>query len=151
MVTMAQRLEQLRTQCGLSRPALAAELGFARTAIEKFEAGRQTPTKEQQEKIASFFGVSVYYLRAESDDPTRQETWMDRAYDQPDDMAAVPTPRRAPKPKVSEELAGGTVFDSVMQSPQFKQVLQKAVLEALRSPEGQDLLTAAIRAELTHR
>lgn len=151
MVTMAQRLEQLRTQCGLSRPALAAELGFARTAIEKFETGRQTPTKEQQEKIASFFGVSVYYLRAESDDPTRQETWMDKVYDQPDDMAAVPAPRRAPKPKVSEDPVGNTVFDSVMQSPQFKQVLQKAVLEALRSPEGQDLLTAAIRRELTRR
>ena len=65
MVTMAQRIEQLRTQAGLSRPALAEALGLPRTAIEKFETGRQTPGKDQQEKLASFFGVSGFYLRAE--------------------------------------------------------------------------------------
>ena len=52
MVTLAQRLEELRTERGLSRPALSAELGFPKNAVEKFETGRQTPTREQQEKIA---------------------------------------------------------------------------------------------------
>ena len=36
MVTLAQRIEELRTAKGLSRPALAAALGLPRTAIEKF-------------------------------------------------------------------------------------------------------------------
>ena len=47
MVTMAKRLEELRTERNLSRPALAAALGFPRTAIEKFETGRQTPSQDQ--------------------------------------------------------------------------------------------------------
>ena len=47
MITMAQRLEELRTQRGLSRPALAAALGLPRMSVEKFETGRQTPSQEQ--------------------------------------------------------------------------------------------------------
>ena len=43
---------------------------------------------------------------------------------------------------------GGTVFDAVLQSKGFQQLLQTAVLDALRSPQGQDLLTQAIRKEL---
>ena len=77
MVTLGQRMEELRNERGLSRPALSAALGFPKNAAEKFETGRQTPTKEQQEKIASYFGVSVFYLRGESSDRTRQEDWMD--------------------------------------------------------------------------
>ena len=46
MVTMAQRLEALRTERGISRPALSAALGFPKTAMEKFETGRQTPTQD---------------------------------------------------------------------------------------------------------
>ena len=151
MVTMAQRIEALRTERALSRPALAAALGLPRTAIEKFETGRQTPSKEQQERLADFFGVSVFYLRAESDDRTTQRTWMDTAYAQDD----APTPTYAPKKvkpapqsaPVSTE--GGTVFDAVLQSKGFQQLLHTAVLDALRSPEGQDLLTQAIRKELS--
>ena len=79
MVTLGQRIEELRTERGLSRPALSAALGLPKGAAEKFETGRQTPTKEQQEKIAAYFGVSVFYLRGESSDRTRQEDWMDAA------------------------------------------------------------------------
>ena len=63
MVTIAQRIELLRTQRGLSRPTLSAALGLPRMAIEKFETGRQTPTQDQQKKIAAYFGVSLEYLR----------------------------------------------------------------------------------------
>ena len=44
MVTIAQRIETLRTERNMNRPALAAALGFPKTAIEKFETGRQTPS-----------------------------------------------------------------------------------------------------------
>ena len=69
MVTLAQRIEELRTAKGLSRPALAAALGFPRTAIEKFETGRQTPTQDQQNKLASYFGVSLFYGRDQRHHP----------------------------------------------------------------------------------
>ena len=54
MVTMAQRIEQLRTERGLSRPALSSALGFPKNAAEKFETGRATPTREQQERWPTF-------------------------------------------------------------------------------------------------
>ncbi|MCI9650053.1 helix-turn-helix transcriptional regulator, partial [Oscillibacter sp.] len=75
MVTMAQRIVELRSERGLSRPALSAALGFPRMAVEKFETGRQTPTQDQQEKLASFFGVSVFYLRGENNDRVRMDDW----------------------------------------------------------------------------
>ena len=94
MVTMAQRIVELRTEKGLSRPALSAALGFPRMAVEKFETGRQTPTQDQQEKLASFFGVSVLYLRGENNDRVRMDDWMDGAFlDQP--SPAPEAPRRA--------------------------------------------------------
>ena len=76
MVTMAQRLGALRTGRGLSCPALSAALGFPRTAIEKFESGRQTPTQDQQRKLADYFGVTLPYLRGESDDPAEGDSWL---------------------------------------------------------------------------
>lgn len=151
MVTMAQRIEALRTQQNLSRPALAAALGLPRTAIEKFETGRQTPTREQQEKLAAFFGVSTFYLKGESDDRTTQQSWMDLAYAQPDaPTPAVPVRKEKTAPPSAPPAGdGGTVFDAVLQGKQFQQLLQAAVLDALRSPQGQDLLTQAIRKELS--
>ena len=153
MVTMAQRIEALRTEQNLSRPALAAALGLPRTAIEKFETGRQTPTKEQQQKLADFFGVSVFYLRAESDDRTTQQSWMDMAYAQEDAPAPAYVPKKAkPVPQPAAPVGeGGTVFDAVLQSKGFQDMLRTAVLDALRSPEGQDLRTQAIRRELSRR
>ena len=99
MVTLAQRIEELRTARGLSRPALAAALGFPRTAIEKFETGRQTPTQDQQNKLASYFGVSLFYLRGETNDTTQMSDWMDGAF--LDEPAPVPAPRRGADKKTS--------------------------------------------------
>ena len=98
MVTLAQRIEELRTAKGLSRPALAAALGFPRTAIEKFETGRQTPTQDQQNKLASYFGVSLFYLRGGTNDTTQMSDWMDGAF--LDEPAPAPAPKRAVKPVV---------------------------------------------------
>ena len=112
MITLAQRIEALRTERGLSRPALSQALGFPKNAAEKFETGRQTPTREQQEKMAAFFGVSLFYLRGESNDPIRQDD---------------------------------------LHSKAFQDMIRAAVQEALRSPEGQDILTQAVRKELARQ
>ena len=145
MVTLAQRIEELRTARGLSRPALAAALGFPRTAIEKFETGRQTPTQDQQNKLASYFGVSLFYLRGETNDTTQMSDWMDGAFLDPR--------RAAVKPAVAASSGGegGTMFDAFLTSKKFQEALRTAVLDTLRTPEGQELLTKAIRKELANR
>ena len=100
MITMAQRIEALRVEKGLSRPQLSAALGLPKSAMEKFETGRQTPTQDQQKKLADYFGVSLFYLRGESDDRTRMESWLSGAVDEPPapPRPAVPAPRPASRP-----------------------------------------------------
>ena len=152
MVTLAQRIEELRTAKGLSRPALAAALGFPRTAIEKFETGRQTPTQDQQNKLASYFGVSLFYLRGETNDTTQMSDWMDGAF--LDEPAPAPVPKRAVKPAAvaaSSGWEGGTMFDAFLTSKKFQETLRTAVLDTLRTPEGQEILAKAIRRELASR
>ena len=100
MVTLAQRLETLRNEKGLTRPALSVALGMPRNAIEKFETGRQTPTKEQQTKLSDFFGVSLLYLQGETDDPTRQDSWMTAALSGAEPEPPVVRQKPAPKPVV---------------------------------------------------
>ena len=151
MVTLAQRIEELRTAKGLSRPALAAALGFPRTAIEKFETGRQTPTQDQQNKLASYFGVSLFYLRGETNDTTQMSDWMDGAF--LDEPAPVPATKRAVKPVAAASSGGegGTMFDAFLTSKKFQEALRTAVLDTLRTPEGQEILAKAIRRELASR
>ena len=103
MVTMAQRIEELRMARNMSRPALAAALGLPRTAVEKFETGRQTPTQAQQEQLAAFFGVSLFYLRGESSDKTKMEDWMDGAFLEAPVGGSRSAPRRAPKEEDEDE------------------------------------------------
>ena len=152
MVTMAQRIEALRDEAGLSRPALSAAVGFPKNAIEKFETGRATPTKEQQEKLAAYFGVSIFYLRGESGDRTRQEDWMSGALSGP---AEEPVYQPAPPPKrpKPEPVSGGgaTMLDALFATRQAKDQFKAMVLEALRSPEGQELIAQAVWKELAKR
>ena len=150
MVTLAQRIEELREERGLSRPGLSAALGFPKNAIEKFETGRQTPTREQQDKLAAYFEVSPFYLRGESNDRTRQETWMDTAYAE-DDPAPVPALRKTPRTQPAPASGGdsGTLLGSLLNSKPFQDMVHAAVLDALRSPEGQEILARVVRRELT--
>ena len=148
MVTIGQRIETLRTQKAMSRPALSAALGLPRTAIEKFETGRQTPTQDQQAKIAKYFGVSIFYLRGESDDPTDMSSWLNG--DVPDEEPVRPVPKAAPR--VVQSSGGGqedgAVFSALLKSKSFQSMVRDTVLEVLRSPEGQDLIAKAVKKEL---
>ena len=148
MVTLAQRMEQLRTERNLSRPALAAALGFPRMAVEKFETGRQTPTQDQQQKLAAYFGVSLAYLKGETDDPTTMDSWLNGAV--PDDDPSPP-PQPAARRVVIQSSGGsedGAVFSALLKSKSFQAMVHDTVLEVLRSKEGQELLAKAIRKEL---
>jgi transcriptional regulator with XRE-family HTH domain len=149
MITLSQRIEQLRTQAGVSRPALAAALGFPKGAVEKFETGRQTPTREQQQKLADHFGVSLFYLRGESNDPTRQGDWMDQitALDEGEGHVPTPAPQK-PTPTPQRPAGEGTLLEAMLAGKQAQGALRTAVLEVLRSPEGQALIAQAVRREL---
>ena len=147
MVTIAQRIEALRTQRGLSRPALSVALGLPRMAVEKFETGRQTTTQDQQQKLAAYFGVSLAYLKGETDDPTTMDSWLNGAV--PDDDP--PPPRPAARPVVVQSSGGsedGAVFSALLKSKSFQALVHDTVLEVLRSKEGQELLAKAVRKEL---
>ena len=151
MVTMAQRIEALRTEQNLSRPALSAALGLPKNAAEKCETGRQTPSQDQQKKLAEFFGVTLAYLRGEVD--VREEgqgTWLERAYAE-EAHAPAPAPKRPAAPVVVQSSGGGqdsAVFNALLNSKSFQGVVRSAVLDVLRSPEGQALLRQAVRKEL---
>ena len=150
MVTMAQRIEALRTEKGLSRPALAAALGLPRLSIEKFETGRQTPSQEQQQKLAGAFGVSLPYLRGETDDPTSMDNWLSGAVPAEDPVVLPKAVRRATAAVVAQsgdsgKNDGGAVFSALLKSDSFKALVRETVLDVLKSPEGQALLAKAAK------
>ena len=150
MVTMAQRIEALRTEAGLSRPAASQALGFPKNAFEKFETGRQTLAKEQQEKMASYFGVSLFYLRGESNDRTRQEDWMSGTLPAEEEDAPVYRPAPAPKKVRTEPAApqSATMLDALFAGKAAREQFKAMVLEVLRSPEGQAVIAQAVWKEL---
>ena len=143
MISAAQRLEALRTEKNISRTQLASQLGFPKTAIEKFETGRQTPTKEQYEKLARFFGVSAAYLKGESDDMENMGSWLsgDVAKDSDAPAPAPVQPRKKPDTQAAKEREDGAEFNLLLKSDVFK----AAVLEVLKSPEGQELIKKAAK------
>ena len=151
MVTMAQRIEALRIEKGLSRPGLAAALGFPKNAPEKFETGRATPTQQQQEKMADYFGVSLFYLRGETNERTLMDNWLNMTFaDEPAPKA--PAPRPAAAPKMVAQSSGGEeespMVAAFLKSKSFQTMLRATVLEVLKTPEGQELLAKAVRKEL---
>lgn len=150
MVTMAQRIEQLRTEKGLSRPALSQALGLPKTAAEKFETGRATPTREQQEKLARYFDVSLFYLKGETDDRTSQENWMkgDFGVDDEPVTPVVNAVARKVKPAVQSSGGNNGVFEAFRNNKAFQDMIRDTVLDVLRSPEGQEILSRVVRKEL---
>ena len=149
MVTLSQRITELREERGMSRPALAQALGFPKLAIEKFETGRQTPTQDQQKKLADYFGVTLPYLRGESDDPSGGDSWLAGGLPEEEPVRTPVTPPVKSRPAAVQE--DGAVFGALLKSPSFQALMRDAALEALRSPEGQELLAKAVRRELGQR
>lgn len=68
-VESGKRLQELRTQRGMSRAALGQAIGVSETAVQYYEAGERTPRDDIKVKIASLFGVSILDLFY-ADEPT---------------------------------------------------------------------------------
>lgn len=146
MTTIGQRIEELRTSRGLSRPALSAELGLPRLTVEKFETGRQTPNAEQQNKLAQFFGVSLFYLRGENDDPTSMSSWLSDTAQVEDTPAPKPAPKAAAAPvkQTAKPQEDGAFFLALVNSESFRKALRQTVLDVLRSPEGREIIRKSL-------
>ncbi|MCQ2447857.1 MAG: helix-turn-helix domain-containing protein [Oscillibacter sp.] len=146
MVNMAQRIEALRIQKGMSRPELAAALGLPRMSIEKFETGRQTPNQEQQQKLAGYFGVSLFYLKGETDDPTSMDNWLNGEVPKEEPVNIPKVVARTIVAQSSDSgKSDGAVFNALLKSDSFRAMVKDTVLEVLRSPEGQQLIAKAMK------
>ena len=149
MIKISQRIEQLRSARGMSRPALAEALGLPRLAIEKIETGRLTPTAQQQQQIADYFGVSLPYLRGESSDPTTMDNWLNGNLpaEEPE-IKPVSPPQRKVVASTDNAKNDGGVMNAMLKSDAFQALVRQTVLDVLRSKEGQAMLENAVRKQM---
>ena len=64
-MTMGERIQSLRTGCGLSQEQLAGLVGVSRQAVSKWERNEAMPEVEKLVRISRQFGVSTDYLLLE--------------------------------------------------------------------------------------
>ena len=148
MTSISQRIEQLRNTKGLSRPALAAALGFPKVSIEKFETGRLTPNQEQQKAMAAYFGVSPEYLRGESNDPTTLDDWLNGEFPEEEPIKTPAVPKRTVVASAGSRNNDPAPLTAMLKNESFQALVRETVLEVLRSKEGQQIIAKAVRSEL---
>ena len=148
MTSISQRIEQLRNTKGLSRPALAAALGFPKVSIEKFETGRLTPNQEQQKAMAAYFGVSPEYLRGESNDPTTLDDWLNGELPEEEPIKTPAAPKRTVVASADSRNNDPAPLTAMLKNESFQALVRETVLEVLRSKEGQQIIAKAVRSEL---
>ena len=71
-----------------------------------------------------------------------------------DDDEPVVTPkyaRPAPAPAHSSSSGEGSLMEPFLKNKAFQEMVRTTVLDVLRSPEGQDILSRAIRHELNRQ
>lgn len=68
MATLSERLKELRSERRLTQLEVAQIIGVSHAAYQKYEYSEIIPRKDKIQKLADFFGVSVEYLKGETDD-----------------------------------------------------------------------------------
>lgn len=147
MTSISQRIEELRSRKGISRPAMAAALGFPKISIEKFETGRLTPNQEQQKKMAEYFGVSVEYLRGESNDPTTMDNWLSGNVPE-DEPEVVIQPKKTIVASAESSNSDTAPLTAMLRSEAFRALVRETVVEVLKSNEGQKMIANAVKSEM---
>ena len=147
MTSISQRIEELRSRKGISRPAMAAALGFPKISIEKFETGRLTPNQEQQKKMAEYFGVSVEYLRGESNDPTTMDNWLSGNVPE-DEPQVVIQPKKTIVASAESSNNDTAPLTAMLRSEAFRALVRETVVEVLKSTEGQKMIANAVKSEM---
>ena len=67
MEQIAEKLQELRKEKGLSQEGLALELGISRQTVSKWEAGGAVPSIENLIMLCRVFGVDITYFLSESE------------------------------------------------------------------------------------
>lgn len=131
MKTIRDRISDLRMEHQLSALQVNQALGWGKSTVERFEQGKQTPNKEQEAQLASFFKVSVAYLRAETNDKTRQDSWMDMALDA-DRNPEPPAPPQARQEEAPPQAGqGASVLSAMLKSEEAQRIIREIVNQEL--------------------
>ena len=72
-MTMGERIQSLRTGCGLSQEQLAGLVGVSRQAVSKWETGTADPSTSNLLALAKLFGVSAEELLRQVDRTDAEE------------------------------------------------------------------------------
>jgi transcriptional regulator with XRE-family HTH domain len=67
MITLSDRLKELRKENNMTQSDLGKILGVGKTTISMYENGNSTPNDEIKLKIAEYFNVSLDYLLGKSE------------------------------------------------------------------------------------
>ena len=68
MVNFYERYIKLCAEKGVTPSRVALEIGISKVAVSNWKSSRNNPTASNLLKIADYFGVSVDYLRGETED-----------------------------------------------------------------------------------
>lgn len=125
-----KNLKKLRISRGLTQKQLADALGIDRTAVAKYETGKNGATSEMLEKISDFFGVTADHLLGREQE-LHFATYGDDELDSKtlDEIAAFAAYARAQKNKASskdeaDRLELADLYDRL--SPENKKILLAA-------------------------
>lgn len=66
MITLGDRLKELRKENGLTQSDLGRILNLGKTTISMYENGNSTPNDEIKLKICDYFNISLDYLLGKS-------------------------------------------------------------------------------------
>ncbi len=72
-VTFGRRVQNLRTDAGLSMEQLAGRLGISKSRVNMWENGGVIPRRDMLVKVAEFFGVSTDFLLSSGQDGKEPE------------------------------------------------------------------------------
>lgn len=62
MITLGQKIQQLRKESGLSQEVLAEQMGISRQAVSKWESGLSKPSTQNLIHLAAIFNVQIEQL-----------------------------------------------------------------------------------------
>ena len=63
-----ERIFQLMEKLGLSAYRVSKDTGISQASLADWRKGRSNPKIDKLQKLAAYFGVSIYYLTGEVDD-----------------------------------------------------------------------------------
>jgi len=74
LMTIEERIQELRKSKGLSQEQLAEMLGVSRQAVSKWESGQSLPEVEKLIAMGEFFGVTIDYILKGDVLPTQDDS-----------------------------------------------------------------------------